>query len=131
MKALVVLFVFVTAMLITDEAMDQQLNVTENRRQEQVITPASTPDRNRMAVVQTLTFMEEELGAGVLVFYDDSRTKRKIDYIELYDLEGNLLVVTWIDRFGACQVAIDQGLLDTDDPSIDGILVILQVGTML
>lgn len=131
MKALVVLFVFVTAMLITDEAMDQQLNVTENRRQEQVITPASTPDRNRMAVVQTLTFMEEELGAGVLVFYDDSRTKWKIDYIELYDLEGSLLVVTWIDRFGACQVAIDQGLLDPDDPSIDGVLVTLEVGTML
>lgn len=131
MKALVVLFVFVTAMLITDEAMDQQLNVTENRRQEQVITPASTPDRNRMAVVQTLTFMEEELGAGVLVFYDDSRTKWEIDYIELYDLEGSLLVVTWIDRFGACHVAIDQGLLDPDDPSIDGVLVTLEVGTML
>jgi hypothetical protein len=131
MKALVVLFVFVTAMLITDEAMDQQLNVTENRRQEQVITPASTPDRNRMAVVQQLTFMEEELGAGVLVFYDDSRTKWEIDYIELYDLEGSLLVVTWIDRFGACQVAIDQGLLDPDDPSIDGVLVTLEVGTML
>ena len=131
MKVLVVLFVFVTAMLITDEAMDQQLNVTENRRQEQVITPASTPDRNRMAVVQQLTFMEEELGAGVLVFYDDSRTKWEIDYIELYDLEGSLLVVTWIDRFGACQVAIDQGLLDPDDPSIDGVLVTLEVGTML
>ena len=131
MKALVVLFVFVMAMLTTDEAMDYQLNVTENRRQEQVITPASTPDRNRMAVVQTLTFMEEELGAGVLVFYDDSRTKWEIDYIELYDLEGSLLVVTWIDRFGACQVAIDQGLLDPDDPSIDGVLVTLEVGTML
>ena len=131
MKALVVLFVFVMAMLTTDEAMDYQLNVTENRRQEQVITPASTPDRSRMAVVQTLTFMEEELGAGVLVFYDDSRTKWEIDYIELYDLEGSLLVVTWIDRFGACQVAIDQGLLDPDDPSIDGVLVTLEVGTML
>jgi len=42
-----------------------------------------------------------------------------------------LLVVTWIDRFGACQVAIDQGLLDPDDPSIDGVLVTLEVGTML
>lgn len=131
MKTLVVLLAFLAVLLISDEAMDQQLNVTENRRQEQVITPASTPDRNRMAVVQTLTFMEEELGAGVLVFYNDERTKWKIDYIELYDLEGNLLVVTWIDRFGACQVAIDQGLLDPDDPSIDGVLVILEVGTML
>jgi hypothetical protein len=131
MKTSVVLIVFVAALLIGDEAMDQQFNVTENLRQEQVITPPSTPDRSRMAVVQTLTFLEEELGAGVLVFYDDARTKWKIDYIELYDFDGNLLVVTWIDRFGACQVAIDQGLLDPDDPSIDGVLVTLEVGTML
>jgi hypothetical protein len=131
MKALIVLVVFVATLLINDKAMAQQFNMTKNLRQEQVITPPSTPDRNLMAVVQTLTFVEDELGSGVLVFYDDDLTKWKIDYIELYDLEGNLLVVTWIDRFGACQVAIDQGLLDTDDPSIDGILVILEVGTML
>ena len=131
MKALIVLVVFVATLLINDKAMTQQFNMTKNLRQEQVITPPSTPDRNLMAVVQTLTFVEDELGSGVLVFYDDDLTKWKIDYIELYDLEGNLLVVTWIDRFGACQVAIDQGLLDTDDPSIDGILVILEVGTML
>ena len=94
--------------------------------------PSSTPDRNRLTVVQTLTFLEEELGAaGVLVFYDDTRTKWKIDYIELYDLDGDLLVITWIDPFGACQVAMDRGLLDSDDPSIDGILVTVAVGTIL
>jgi hypothetical protein len=131
MKILAVFFSFLAVLLISDGAMGQQFNMTKNLRQEQVITPPSTPDRNRMAIVQTLTFVEDELGAGVLVFYDDDLTKWKIDYIELYDLEGNLLVVTWLDHFGACQVAIDQGLLDTDDPSIDGILVILEVGTML
>ena len=55
----------------------------------------------------------------------------KIDYIELYDAEGDLLVVTWIDRFGACQVAMDRVLLDLEDPSIDGVLVNDAVGTVL
>ncbi len=120
------------ALLISDEVTSEQFNTIENLRHERVMLPPSTPDRNRMTVVQTLAFLEEELGAaGVLVFYDDTRTKWKIDYIELYDLDGDLLVIAWIDRFGACQVAMDRGLLDSDDPSIDGILVTVAVGTIL
>lgn len=131
MKRLAASILLLGALLVSDPATSEQLNITENLRQERVMLPPSAPDRSRMAMVETLTFLEEELGAGVLVFYDDTRTKRKIDYIELYDLEGNLLVITWIDRFGACQVAMDRGLLDPEDPSIDGVLVNVDVGTVL
>lgn len=131
MKQLTTVIFLLGALLITDPVTSEQFNITENLRHERVMLPAATPDRSRMAVVQTLIFLEEELGAGVLVFYDDTRTKFPIDYIELYDVEGNLLVVTWIDHLGTCQVAMDRGLLDADDPSIDGILVTVAVGTMV
>jgi hypothetical protein len=131
LSRLTALIFLLGALLVSDQVTSEQFNITENRRHERVMLPPSAPDRSRMAVWQTLTFLEEELGAGVLVFYDDGRTKWQIDYIELYDLEGDLLVVTWIDRFGICQVAMDRGLLDPDDPSIDGILVTVAVGTML
>jgi hypothetical protein len=131
LKKLALLIFLLSALLITRQAAGEHSNLTENLRHERVTLPSSTPDRSRMAVVQTLTFLEEDLGAGVLVFYDDTRTKWKVDYIELYDTEGNLLVVAWIDRFGTCQVAMDRGLLDPDDPRIDGILVTVAVGTML
>lgn len=131
MKKLATLLILLSALLTIGQVTGEQSNITENLRHERVILPPSTPDRNRMAVVQTLTFLEEEFGAGVLVFYDDTRTKWKIDYIELYDLEGDLLVITWIDQFGTCQVAMDRGLLDPDDPSIDGVLVTVAVGIML
>lgn len=104
---------------------------TENMRHERVILPLSTPNRSRMTVFQTLTFIEEEFGSGTLVFYDDPRTSRRIDYIELYDFEGDLLVVGWIDRMGVCQAAMDSGLLDEEDPRIDGVLVVVPIGTML
>ena len=117
-------------MIIIDPlASDHHLNPTEDLRQESVTLPASTPDRSRLDVVQTLTFFEEELGAGVLVFYDDSQTQWQIDSIELYDCEGNLLVVTWLDRFGTC--VMDRGFLDPDDPTVEGIMVTVAVGTML
>ena len=131
MKKFVASIFLLGALLISDQVTSESLNVTENLRQERVMLPPSAPDRSRMAVVQTLTFLEEDLGSGVLVFYDDARSKWKFDYIELYDLEGDLLVITWIDRFGACQVAMDRGLLNPDDPSIDGILVTVAPGTML
>ena len=131
MKKFVASIFLLGALLISDQVTSESLNVTENLRQERVMLPPSAPDRSRMAVVQTLTFLEEDLGSGVLVFYDDNRSKWKFDYIELYDIEGDLLVITWIDRFGACQVAMDRGLLNPDDPSIDGILVTVAPGTML
>lgn len=118
-------------LLIPDHLASDHLNTTEDLRHESVTLPASTPDRSRLAVVQTLTFFEEELGAGVLVFYDDSQTQWQIDSIELYDFEGNLLVVTWLDRFGTCQVVMDRGFLDPDDPTVEGIMVTVAVGTML
>lgn len=131
MKKFVASIILLGTLLISDQVTSEQLNSTENLRQERVTLPPSAPERSRMFVVQTLTFLEEDLGAGVLVFYDDVRTQSKIDYIELYDLEGNLLIITWIDRFGACQVAMDRGLLDADDPSIDGVLVTVAPGIML
>ena len=119
------------ALLITDPLASDRLSTTEDLRHESVTLPPSSPDRSRMAVVQTLTFFEEELGAGVLVFYDDSQTQWQIDSIELYDFEGNLLVVTWLDRFGTCQVVMDRGFLDPDDPTVEGIMVTVGVGTVL
>jgi hypothetical protein len=82
-------------------------------------------------MVQSVTFWEGELGTGVVFLYDDAKTKRSLDYIEIYDTEGDLLVVSWIDRFGACQAAMDRGLLDPEDPRIEGVLVIIDVGTKL
>jgi len=118
-------------LLIPDPLASDHLNTTEDLRHESVTLPPSTPDRSRLAVVQTLTFFEEELGAGVLVFYDDSQTRWQIDSIELYDFEGNLLVRTWLDRFGTCQVVMDRGFLDPDDPTVEGIMVTVAVGTVL
>ena len=131
MKKVAASILLLGGLLITDPLASDHLNTTEDLRHESVTLPPSTPDRSRLAVVQTLTFFEEELGAGVLVFYDDSQTQWQIDSIELYDFEGNLLVVTWLDRFGTCQVVMDRGFLHPDDPTVEGIMVTVAVGTVL
>lgn len=49
---------------------------------------------------------------GALLVYDDHNTKRPEDYLELYDIDTNLLAVGWFDRFGIQRIAIDRGLFD-------------------
>jgi hypothetical protein len=131
MKRLMSGILLLGVLLIAGRAASEPFKTIENLRHERVMMPSSTPEREGMRIVHHQLFFEEELGAGVLVFYDDLRTKRPIDYVELYDLDGELLVVSWIDRFGACQAAVDRGLLNEDDPRIDGVLVIIELGTIL
>ena len=84
-----------------------------------------------MMFVQTLAFFEEEVGAGLLVFYDDTQTNWQIDYIELYDFQDNLLLIACLDRFGTCQAVMNCGFFDMDNPSVDSVMVPIAVGTIL
>ena len=130
MKVLVLFVVLGVALLVfSGVAMNQPLKIIENLRQEQVALPPEAPEKDRMVLQDTLAFLEKNGAAGILFFYDDIRTKWEIDYIEFYDLEGNLLLVTWLDRLGRCQVAMKSGLLDADNPSARGIWVMIPVGT--
>lgn len=123
--------VILTLILYSDIAMNQPLKITENLHNEQVLLPPSTPNKGRMALKERMLFFEDGGAAGVLVFYDDARTKPEIDYIEFLDLEGNLLLVSWIDRSGICQAAMDHGLLDAKNPKVEKVLVIISMGTAL
>ncbi len=123
--------IFAAALLLNQKAMTEPLRAVENLRHQQISVPASIPDRNRMVLVDDLMFVEENGVAAILIFYDDVRTERQVDLIECYDLEGNLLLIAWIDRLGICQVAMDRGLLDADDPVVDGTLVTVAVGQEL
>lgn len=52
---------------------------------------------------------------GALAVYDDPRTARPADYIELYDKSAQLVAVGWIDRFGIQRITIDRSLLENRD----------------
>jgi hypothetical protein len=109
----------------------EALRVTENLRHESVLMPSGAPETSSLALVNLAVVDDESDGLGIIVFYDDPRTKREVDYLEVYDLSGDLLLISWIDRFGICRMAADQGLLRDEDPGIDGILVLITEGTPL
>jgi hypothetical protein len=131
LKKLLALIVLVVPLLIGHTTVGEELMVGEDLRHERILLPPAAPDRSRMVIRDTMMFVEEGNGAGIFVFYDDPRTKTDVDYIEMYDVDGGLLLVAWIDRFGICQVAMDRGLLDSAHPALDGTFVMVDVGVAL
>jgi hypothetical protein len=130
-KVIASILAVVLILFYADPAMNQQLKIGENLRHERVLLPSTIPERTQMMVLDHVMFLEEGGAAGILIYYDDVRTRWEIDYIEFYDVDGELLLVTWIDRFGACHVAMDRGLLDATFPSVDGMLVVIEIGRFL
>ena len=49
------------------------------------------------------------------------------NYWELYDKQGNLLVVSWFDKFGIQRTAVDRGIVEEKD-QLEGIFVIVVDG---
>jgi hypothetical protein len=132
MKKLCALVVLVTAFFFAAKAIAEEFRLIENLRHEQIELPASIPDRSVLGIVDyDFMLIDDEGAAGILIYYDDRQTKWDVDYIEFYDVEGNLLLVSWIDRFGGCQVAVDRGLLKPDEPRVDRTLVVIGVGEAL
>lgn len=107
----------------------EPMKVTENLRREAVLLPSSAPDKSQLILVSSVRITSEGEVMALLALYDDPRTKRPVDYLELYDFSGGLLLVSWVDRFGIRRTAMDRGLLQEKASNLEGILVLLAEGT--
>ena len=106
----------------------ETIRVTQNLRGEKVLLPSSAPETDRLMLVSFVTMAPEAEIIGALASYDDPKTRRSVDYLELYDGTGSLLLVSWVDRFGNRRTAMDRALLQEDAPRLEGILVLLLEG---
>lgn len=107
----------------------EPMRVTENLRREKVLLPPSAPDKGQLILVSFVTIATEAEIIAAVATHDDPQTKRPVDYMELYDGSGGLLLVSWIDRFGIRRTAMDRGLLQEDTSRLEGVLVLLAEGT--
>jgi hypothetical protein len=107
-----------------------QYRVVENLRHEEVVLPATAPDRARMVITDYAMVWDHQLPLLIMVSYDDLRTKTEVDYTEVYDLLGNLVVIAWTDRFGVYHVAVDEVLLSEEESDVpERRLVVVTGGT--
>jgi hypothetical protein len=87
------------------------------------------PDPKKLDIVAMSTIATGNQLRAVVV-YDDPTTSRPVDYIALYSPNGELLALSWFDRFGIERMAVDRGLLEnTERP--EGIFVAFLTGAAL
>ena len=93
---------------------------------------ATTPEQHQMSLVSFDPWVVagEVLGTLATYVYDDVTTERPADYWELYDKEGNLLALSWFDRFGIKRTAVDRGIVEEKD-QLEGVLVMVIVGDLV
>jgi hypothetical protein len=93
--------------------------------QESVITI----ERDQMTLVCSEPWLVEGEVLGVIVgyVYKDRTSQRPVDYWELYDRAGQLLAVSWFDKFGIERTAVDRGILEESE-NPEGLFVVLLNG---
>jgi hypothetical protein len=64
---------------------------------------------------------------GMVAVYDDATTERPADCLELYNNAGQLVAISWFDKFGIQRMAVDRGLLE-DNGKLEGVFVLVLDG---
>jgi len=106
----------------------EPMRITENLRGERVLLPPSAPEREQLVLVSFFTVTAQTEIIAALAIYDDPRTRKSDDYLELYDEAGGLLSVSWVDSFCIRRTAMDRGLLQEEASGLEGVLVLILEG---
>jgi hypothetical protein len=89
--------------------------------------PVSLPERSHLRLISMVPVTVEGEVLGRVAVYDDSTTQRPADCLEFYNKIGNLVAVSWFDRYGIRRIVVDRGLLEGKD-DLQGIFVVVLDG---
>jgi hypothetical protein len=102
---------------------------SDNATEQEIVTGPEQHDI-RLVSFDPWVVEGEVLGAVAVYVYDDITTERPADYWEFYDKEGDLLAVSWFDRFGIRRTAVDRGIVEEED-KLEGTFVVLLTGNSI
>jgi hypothetical protein len=102
----------------------EPLEAGDNLSGQEIGLPATASEQRTLTLVSFSQLVVEGEIVGAVAVYHDPATKRPIDYWELYNSEGGLSAVGWLDRFGIQQMAVDRGLVE-GTYKLEGVFVVL------
>jgi hypothetical protein len=117
----------VAQLLFFGDVRADELQPNNNASEEEI---ATVPAHDNMTLVSSHPWVVEGgkvWGTLAAYVYDDVTTKRAADYWELYDSKGDLIAISWFDRFGIQRLAVDRGLIDESD-KLEGTFVVFLDG---
>src|SRR5262245_33660536 len=118
---------FVAELFSVNDVTTTAVEAADIPSQQEVFLSASVPEKNHMRPVSVLPVTVEGQIVGRVGVDDDSTTQRSSDYVELSTNTGDLVAVSWFDRYSVEKTAIDRRLLEDRDET-EGILVVVLDG---
>jgi hypothetical protein len=124
----IILGIIVQVLFFGDVRADE-LQPSDNATGQEI---ATAPEQHDMSLVSFDPWVVEGevLGTLAAYVYDDVTTERTADYWELYDKRGDLLAVSWFDRFGIQRTAVDRGIVEKGN-ELEGIFVVVLDGNSI
>ena len=113
----------VAQLLFFGDVRADELQPNDNASQQEIVT---VPAHGNMTLVSSQPWVVEGgevWGTLAAYVYEDVTTKRAADYWELYSSTGDLVAISWFDRFGIQRLAVDRGLIDESD-KLEGTFVV-------
>ena len=128
-KVYFIILGILTQLLFFGDVRAEEVQPSDYATEQEIVT---APEQHDMSLVSFSPWVVkgEVLGAVAEYVYDDVTTERPADYRELYDRKGNLLVISWFDRFGIERTAVDRGIVEQKD-KLEGIFVVVVEGDLL
>lgn len=120
------LALFVGLCLVTRPGDAEETKSVTNLKGEVVIVPDDIPDRQTFNLLGMQRIaVETQAGSRglILLIYNNPKSQGLGNYVETYDLAGNLLEITWADKEGQVKVAQDKNLTDPDAKELAKVLV--------
>jgi hypothetical protein len=122
-----IIFGFVAELFFLDYLATRAAEAADTSSEQEIFLPVSVPERGHLRPIAILPVTVEGKIIGRVAVYDDSTTQRSADYLELYNGTGNLVAVSWFDRYGIERMAVDRGLLENRD-ELEGVFVVVLDG---
>lgn len=108
----------------------ETLQASDKALRQETFLAAPLPEKGRLTLVAFFPVIVEGQIVGAAAVYDDVSTERPADYLELYNTRGDLLALSWFDRFGIQRTVVDRGLVEEAD-ELEGVFVLLLEGSSI
>jgi hypothetical protein len=119
----------VAQLLFFGDVRADELESRDSATEQEIVTG---PEHHDMTLVSAQPWTVEGKVVGTLAayVYNDVTTERPVDYCEFYDKEGDLVAVSWFDKFGIQRIALDRGIVEQED-KLEGTFVVVLEGDLI
>jgi len=128
-KVYFIILGIVAQLLFFGDVRGEELEPRDNATGQEIVT---APEHHDLTLVsaESWTVEGEVVGTVAAYVYKDVTSERPVDYWEFYDKQGDLLAVSWFDKFGIQRTAVDRGIVEQED-KLEGTFVVVLHGDLI